>query len=401
MIQQYKKYALLLLFTSAIMGNSFGQNQFISLAEAIEIAKKNHAALDRDRLNMQQYQQLAKAGLPLPPSQISISGEELGANGAANLHSLNFQQNFYLPKASKIQQNYFEEGAKVAAKELVLTEKTLEWKVKNAYFQLLYAKEEQALVAENLTLFKDFLQIATTQLQTGETGKIPQLAARTRLGQAQLEAEHVEEKFQIAFSLFNQWLQSESGYDVSGKLTQTSSLAIADNWSQNPHLQTFQALKERANAAIELEKSKLLPQITTGAKLQTAAGNFPLFGYQLGLNVPLFKKNYQNRIEAAEVGVKVQEAALAAEQQKLTRTISNLKYRIEHQAHILNYLQNDLQPLIEEQSQVNELAYREGEISYLEYLNSLEQVVLVKRQFLKALLEYNLLQSEVNYWLGL
>ena len=55
-------------------------------------------------------------------------------------------------------------------------------------------------------------------METGETGRIPQLAARSRLGQAQLEQEHAIEKYQIALTLFNQWLQSDTLYDVEGEL---------------------------------------------------------------------------------------------------------------------------------------------------------------------------------------
>jgi cobalt-zinc-cadmium resistance protein CzcA len=130
------------------------------------------------------------------------------------------------------------------------------------------------------------------------------------------------------------------------------------------------------------------------------SGNFPLFGYQLGVNVPLFKKAYQGRIEAAEVGVKVQEANLKSKEQELERTISELRYRLEHQIHILEYLQQDLTPIVKEQSEVNLKAYGEGEISYLEYLDGLEQVVKVKQQYLTALYKFNALRIELDYWLG-
>jgi outer membrane protein TolC len=68
--------------------------------------------------------------------------------------------------------------------------------------------------------------------------------------------------------------------------------------------------------------------------------------------------------------------------------------------HILEYLQQDLTPIVNEQSEVNLQAYGEGEIGYLEYLDGLEQVVNVKQQYLSALYKFNALRIELDYWLG-
>ncbi|NNF35029.1 MAG: TolC family protein, partial [Saprospiraceae bacterium] len=167
-----------------------------------------------------------------------------------------------------------------------------------------------------------------------------------------------------------------------------------------PHLQIIEAHKDLALSKIETEKAKLLPQINTGLKLQTAFGNYPLFGYQVGVNVPLFRKAYNGRIQAAKIEVMVQEEALKTEQLKLNRTISELIYRYDHQRTILQFLEEELSPLVNNQSIANLAAYQEGETGYLEYLDSLEHVVKVKQQFLEAVYQYNILKIELAYWLG-
>lgn len=397
--QFFKEWVMCAVFCTIAL-SVFGQIQAISLEEALSIARKNYAGLERDRLKIEQYNKLASTGLPIQPTQLYISGEEFGSNGQTGVHSLNVQQNFYLPKASKAQRAYYRQGAALAEKQLQLTDWELKRQVEQAYYQLLYANEAQTLVIDNVSLYNDFLTVTTTQLETGETGRLPQMAARSRLGQAQLEQQHAQKAYQIALSLFNQWLQSDSLYEATGNLTPPADLLKDTLLANNPHLQIIQAQKELAAANIETQKAQLLPQINSGLKLQNAFGNFPLFGYQIGVNVPLFKKAYQGRIEAAEVGVQVQEAALKTEQQNLQRTVNELQYRIESQRDILEYLQGDLTPLINEQSAVNLQAYREGEIGYLEYLDSLEQVVKVKQQYLEALYKFHVLKVELDYWMG-
>lgn len=400
MKQQLKRTLGLVLFLIVVGSSGYSQAEIVSLEDAIEIAKKNYATLERDRLSISQYEHLADVGMRSQPAQIFLSGEEFGIEGQSGIHSLNVQQSFYLPKANEAQKKYFQKGALVAEKQMNLTEREVIKNVTHAYYQLLVAKEEQSIAHENVLLFENFYTVATSLLENGETGKIPQLAARTRLGQAHLEEEHTKEKLQIATVLFNQWLGAESQYDIEGNLLQVGKDSIENGLAFNPRIQIIEAQREMANSAIELERAKLLPQINTGAMIQTVNGSFPAFGYQMGVNVPLFRKSYKGRIEAAEAGVLVQEAALEAELQRLDRTITELQFRIEHQLHILEYLSEEFRPIVEEQREVNLLAYREGEISYLEYLNSLEQVVLAKQQYLEALFEYNHLQVELNYYLG-
>ena len=79
---------------------------------------------------------------------------------------------------------------------------------------------------------------------------------------------------------------------------------------------------------------------------------------------------------------------------------TELSYRLEHQRHILEYLTENLTPIVNEQREVNLKAYQEGEISYLEYLDGLEQVVKVKQQYLTALYQFCALQVELDYLLG-
>lgn len=391
---------MILAGISAMILPGTSQRASIDLEEALQIARDNYAGLERDRLSVQQQSELAGSGLPAQPAQLFFSGEEFDFDGATGVHSLNIQQNFYLPKAARAQRSFYQQGAAVAEKQLALTEKDLKRKVAQAYYRLQYAKQEQALADENLALYNDFLAVATVQLERGETGKIPQLAARSRLGQAQLEQEHANEKYQIALTLFNQWLQSDTVYDVAGELPLAPFQVVDTSLQNNPHLQIIQARQEWAVARVETQKAQLLPQINSGLRLQNAFGVFPLFGYQIGVNIPLFQKAYKTRIEAAKVGVKVQEAALKTERNQLERTISELRYRVEHQLHILEYLQEDLRPVVDQQSEINLEAYREGEIGYLEYLDSLEQVVKVKQQYLEATYQFNALQVELDYWLG-
>ncbi len=378
---------------------SAGQST-ITLEEALQLARKNHAGLESGRLAIEQQNKLAAAGILRPPAQISLSGEEFGFKDGPGIHAVNFQQNFYVPKVGKIQRKLYQSGAMLAQKQLTLTDQELKKRVTNAYNMVLYTGQDVELTKANVILHGDFVKVTTAQLEAGETGKIPGMAAKSRLGQVELDLEYAEERHQISLVLFNQWLRADTIYEVEGALPLPSDLPDDSILPGNPHLQVKQAEIELATIEVQRQQTLLLPQITSGLSLQKGPNTFPLFGYEVGVEMPLFKKAYQGHIEAAEVGVQVEKSAMEARKNEMERTIIELRYRLEHQIHILDYLKEQLLPLVNEQSEVNFKAYREGEIGYLEYLDSLEQVVQVKQQYLTALYEWNTFRIEMEYWIG-
>ncbi|MCR9289712.1 MAG: TolC family protein [Bacteroidetes bacterium] len=395
-----KRQSLIYISFLFLSFQAFAQYPLITLEGALDMAHHNNTGLKSGKLLVDQKNKIADAGILRPPAQVYLSSEEFNFKNQTGVHSLNLQQNFYLPKTIEAQKKVFQSGVNVAEKQLDMTARDLNLLVTSAYYKVMMTKKEKALAKENLDLYVDFLNITKSQLDAGETGKIPKLAARSRLGQAQMALDHSNEQYQIALSLFNQILRSDIVYDVAGELPTVSSFSYDDIVPENPHLQIQQAKIEMASSKVKQQETQLLPQINSGLKLQTANDKFPLFAYQLGVNVPLFKKAYRGQTEAAEIGVKIQQSKLEESRNKLELTITELRFRLQHALHVLVYLQEELAPIVNEQKEVNFLAYREGEIRYLEYLDSLEQFALVKKQYLTALYEFNVLKLELDYWLG-
>ena len=378
----------------------FSQDQKISLEEALTLAVANYTALEVDQLVIDKYDHLSNSAVPLDPAQVYLSGEEFGSNGTSGIHSINIQQNFNLPKVSNAYKTYFNQNANVAKQRLALTKKELELQVSLAFYQLLYAKESQEILADNVEAYNHFLSITNTQVEVGETGKLPSVAARSKLNQMILEENRIKALFQLALNSFNQWLGQGSNYDASGNLELGSADDRDSIDSKNPHISIIESQKLLANTKIETEKAKLLPQINTGLKLQTAFGEFPLFGYQIGVNIPLFKGAYQRRIEASEMDVHIQDAALRTKEQELLRTINELSYKLELEQNAANFIMETLIPVVREQSELNLIAYREGEVGYLEYLQSLDQWISARKQYLDALYQIQVLRVQLDYWTG-
>ena len=379
---------------------SSSQNVAITLDKALQIARSNHAGLKGMQLIADQQNILRDAGIRKPLAQVFLSGEEFGFKEQSGIHSLNLQQSFYLPQAAKAQRAVYQGDFEMANAKVTLADSELRRQVGQAYYRVVFTRAENRLAAESLALYQGFLEVTQAQMAAGETGKIPQLAARTRLGQAALTLEHSDERHEVALLLFNQWLQADTLYDAAASLVMPGVTAFDSTLDASPVLHVQQAQVRQSIADVTYQEAQLLPQINSGVRLQTNLDDFPLFGYQLGVNVPLFAKSYRGRIEAARLQVKASEMALEATTQEIARKVSELQYRLQHLTHILEYLVDDLTPIVTEHTNANLAAYREGEIGYLEYLDSLEQILTVRKQYLDALYEFRVMHLELEFWSG-
>ena len=147
-IRQLNIKILLLGLICSVTTLSIGQSTTINLQEALNIARENYAGLKRDRLVIDQFSKLSETGVPLQPTQIYLSGEEFGANNQTGIHSLNIQQNFNLPKVSRTQKSYYKQGVSVAERQMALTDIELKRNVEMAYYELVYAKQNESIVDE-------------------------------------------------------------------------------------------------------------------------------------------------------------------------------------------------------------------------------------------------------------
>jgi cobalt-zinc-cadmium resistance protein CzcA len=397
------KYKLLWLFICLmnLFSGLIAQEIEIDIETAIDIAQKNYPALRRDELKIEQKNQMVNGAILPQQAQIFLTGEEFLPGSNLGIHSLNIQQNFYLPKAVKAQKSYYKEQAYVAQNYLELTNKDLKKKIRNAYFNMLYANSFRVLAEEEQEMYRNFTDITAAKLDKGEIGKIPNISSRSRLAESRLTLEHAEERYQIAVKIFNLWLNSDTTYISTLSLHFRSYQLENISLTNNPHLKILAAQKQLAEANIGLQESLLNPQINSGFRLQSAFGNFPLLGYQIGINIPIFRKPYESRIQSAKVGVLVEEKEYETTFQYISVKTNEIMLEMEHLEHIISQITKEIHPLLEEEVEATLQAFNAGEGSFRAYLDSAEALLDSRYRYLENILRYYNLETELKYWQGL
>ena len=386
------------LFMAYAMGSSAQQYTPITIDKATELALQQDPSMLLADLKISQNDRLSLAGVPNQPTQIFFSGDEFNFEGISGVQGLNIQQTFNMPKVSKSYKKYYKAQMEKSSHLKILTTKDIVRNVELAYFRLVITKMELALSKEAEDIYTAFYNRSKEAYEGGESNKAPLVSAQTMLKKAGLNIDHASHELEIAREIFNMWLGDESNYDVETVDDPKLQNMSIEEATANPHLSIYQYDREIINQNIEIQKSKLLPQLNTGLKLQSVNGDLLYFGYQIGVNVPLFSGATNRQLEATRVGLDIVDAQRKVKEREINRTTVKLNGHLKHLIDKIKFYDTELLPSINEQVTLMKEAYQQGEGSYVEYMMSIESYNNLMLERLNMIEEFYMNSIELKYW---
>ena len=373
----------------------------LTLEQAFEIASRNYPLLRQDRQFIEQQNTLIRSAAKPPHTRVFVSGDEVDPNSTKGIHSVGIRQDFNWPGAKGRREEAIRQRARLGNARLELDGLELRRQVANAYFEVLHLLDLQELMRQQSSLFTDLVELAQLRFELGETGKIPVLSAQGKQKEATLAQIRASEDYEIALTIFNNWMYSDTAYEVAGRSLPKP--AGYFNWfvnSGHPLLLYQQQQLNLAEAQVEVEQNMLLPQIRTGGLLQMVDADSPFFGYQLGLNIPLGQRSIRTRIEGAEMETEIRSTELEAARQELENERRRLTAALNKEQMSLDYIRQEMLPLAREQIDASRKAYAQGAVEYQDYLRNLEQAMDIQFRYLQGLKAYNLLKVELEFLSG-
>jgi outer membrane protein TolC len=379
----------------------WAQPMSVSLSEALEIAARHYPLLKRDVQFVEQQKALIASAIPQARTEVFLAGQQLDANTGNGINGLGFSQDFNLPSAKKRYAEAAEQRVLLGSAQQELTRMELDKAVAKAYFELLYAQDLVALARTQAQLMDELVELANLRFELGETGKIPVLSAMGKEKEALLALQQARHNIEIAHTIFNNWLYTDTLYTITGNSLPPASGYV--NWFVNGGHPTLLYQQQRVNlaeSAIQAERAALKPQVTTGLQMQMIDADLPFYAYHLGMKVPLSQKAIRSRIEGAKLGVELEKTALETAREALENKRRHLIAAIKKEQETLDFYNKELLPLAEEQIEASRKAYSQGAVVYIDYLQNLEQALGSRRQYLDTLRSYHLLRLELEFLSG-
>jgi cobalt-zinc-cadmium resistance protein CzcA len=402
---------LLLLGGVFTSGNSLAQEinqttpmaKTITLEEAIVLAKKNYPSLKESQAFIDREKAMKGTSFDLGSTQIYTGKDEYGNNLPGIKTSIGIQQDNIDLLSGFSKSKFYKERIVLGEKFYAANEQQLVRNVMQAYDQINYNKAQLHLAKQLDSVYANFKTAAQLRYDTGETGKLEFISAASEYQQIQVLRQQAYDDIDIAKSALMQYLGTDKPFETTAASYEPiylNNLPDSTSVANNPMLQYSLQNAEVSKASVGVEKSEFLPKFSFSYGKQVVEDVSGFNSYQAGISLPLWFFPQKSRVKAAKADAMVAENQYL-EQKAITESqVSQLLKSIEKTKKILQYYDKDALLLAEEQIATAELASREGEIDYVNYIFILNNAIRIKQNHLQYINQYNQQTIEVQYQLG-
>ncbi len=389
------------------------QEPGLPLEACIRQALTQNRGLQASRADISAGKQLKTTALDIPKTSVTLQRGQYNSY-VRNDNNINVSQQIPFPTLLGAQAKLA--GADVRSSELQLAsdENNLVYQVKAAWYQLQYLHALQTRLEEQDTVYVRFERAAGVKLKTGESNLLEKTTAENQRQLLQTQIQQVKADIRIYETRLQTLMHSEAPVKVEiHPLEALNAGADSSAVAQNPGLQWFREQTVVMEKRKQVEKNKMLPDLTvgfftqtligtpmnaTGATMATKSDRFN--GFEAGIAIPLWFKPQAAKIKAA--GLHQQAAAFRYEQQQqnyngMFRESMGEARKFEE---TLRYYDASLLPQTKLMTAHAGKAYASGEIGYVEYLQSLRTAMETQTSHLETLNNYNQRILHLQYLAG-
>ncbi|MBE15716.1 MAG: CusA/CzcA family heavy metal efflux RND transporter [Dokdonia sp.] len=387
--------SVLLLLCSAHLK---AQTQPQTLQELTALAIANNAGLKANSLEVSQSETLVNTAFSFDKTQFYYGFDQ--NNRAINnepIRVFGVQQDFKFPTVYFSEKQVHKANVAVTNSTYQIQRKALQRSVTAGYYQYQIAQEQQRVLTTLDSLYTSFASIAARRFELGEANYLEKITAASKQRQIHLKYIESQQNVAIAYQGLIKVVQSKDSLHIVKEAELKVPLRSIDVGT-SVELSYYQNRISLFEAVRTFEKRQLLPDISLSYFQGTNSGlSSPLYGYQAGIKVPLLFGGRNSKIKAAGIA-----QAIAVEESKeykiqLTAKFKRLKLKLSQLDQALNYYEEEGQMLSSQILKTANVSFKNGEIDFYQYIQSLESAYEIQLDYLDTLQQYNSIVIEINY----
>ncbi len=387
--------ALLLLFCAI---PSMAQETPKNLKELIPIALENNAGLSASSLQVDRSDGLVESAFSFDKTQVYYHFDENNLTlGNEPLRVFGVQQDFRFPTVYFSERKLNKAKVNVSENSYEIQKKGLERRLTAAYYDFQVAREKERVYKRLDSMYVNFASVAARRFELGETNYLEKITAASKQKQVHLKYSGTQKEVETSYINLLKTIQTEDRIAIADEQilkVRLSDVVIEDS----PELDYYRNQIVVSEAEKRFEIQQLLPDI--GVQYfqgTTATTNERLSGYQLGLKIPLLFGGTSSRIKAARISEDIAIAESREYNVQLNAKLQMLQTELSQLQVALDYYENEGATLSEEILKTAHGSFKNGEINFYQYIQSLESAYEITLDYLDKLQTYNQTAIAINF----
>ncbi len=398
-VLKFKRKALPMTVIILFLGFS-GMTQEIpkTLEDLQQMALENNAGLKGSSLQVDEADALIGSAFNFEKTTVFYEFDEnnLAPNNEP-LKVFGVAQSFLFPTVYFAEKDVNQRQFEMQSSQYELQKRKTEGLVAAAYYQFQFEKNRERVYESLDSLYQNFAHAAQRRFELGETNYLEKITARAK--QRQLETDYLQSKedVQIARERLKMVVQSKDSLMITEQPLEKLQVSLS-NLEAHPAMDYYQNRNEFFEAKRRLEKQYLLPDISLSYSLGSNSGlSQNLYAYQVGLKIPLLFSGNASKIKASKIAAEVNQQQTEDYKIHLDSRKVQLLNEVSKYEEALQYYETEGKSLSEEILKTANVSFKNGEIDFFQYIQSLENAYEIELRHLENLNNYNQAVIAINY----
>lgn len=391
-------------------GDAYAQK--LSLSQCLSLAENQNIALQKAVKKVEQARAMQGTAWDVDRTALSLSQDPTSGGSPDNALSVSqtiMFPTYYAARHSQLKaETKAEECRRNAAFQQVRAD------IMSAYWQLVYSLERVRLLTEQDSVLQRYTLVAEQRYKAGESRQLEVLSARRMSHENKLELSAAMSDAKVA--------QRRLAALIGATTDVVPNDSVLVPLPYKPSAYVFGATADGALAnsevmvaekAVKVAKNEFAPSLSLALKNQLVitswdpyhenrsrytGGNF--MGFEVGIGVPLFFGATKAKLKAARKEREIAEINMRELQQ--TRQSEYDAALVRYQAALaqMNYYTSQGTKDADSIKRLASVEYENGEISYVEYSNALQEVIDIRMKQATSINDYNMAVVEMIRLVG-
>ncbi len=377
------------------------QGKNMTLKQCIDIGLTNNYGIKAAEKSVERAKAMQGSAWDLDKTEISLAQDPTSGGGPDNALSLTQQMDFptvYVAKGKLLKAETQAERSKAE-----IAKQQLRADIASVYYQLVYKQALIGILQTQDSVIARFCSIAAKRHEAGEARKLERLTMdrklmdnRYELLQARNDFATLQKQMMSLMNVAEPMLPAESRLEAL-------KLDVSEfNFSNTVEGQYAQDKIAVADRAVTLAKNGFAPSLSLSLRDQLvisswnpyhqdrsrfSGGNF--MGFEVGIGVPLFFGATKAKVRAAKRDREMADLAMRQDEAQRRQEYYVLLNKLSVAREKMDYYNGDGYSQVNEMARLAETEYENGEITYIEFANVLDESVSHAMKRAAAISDYN------------
>ena len=388
-------YMFVLLLSSSF---AFSQNSNPELETLISKALENNKGIKAAQLQVDKMNSNIKTAYTFDKTNIYYSYDQnnLALNNEP-LRVFGIQQRFAFPTVYGLQKKVYSAEFEKEKANYEIQKNKLSLAVSKSYQHIVYLQHQEKLYFYLDSLYQNFSKASDRRFELGETNYLEKITAQSKFRQIRTKLSQIENDKKAQYEILNSLVQSDENYSVKSNTIAPLNTTMNET-SKSLYNTYLESITKNYKIQLQLQKQHWLPDLNLDYFQGKNNGlSQSLYGFQVGLAVPILFSGTIAKTKVAQLELQSWEQQKQNEEQKIERYISQKKNEITKHQEAITYYNQYGKKLSDEIIKVANSSYKNGEIDFFQYIQSLENATTIQVDYLDTILQFNSTQLDLQY----